>query len=723
MAELANERAVIKKLLDEAEVDAWVFEEDAGARPKTIQETYLEEVEDADIYVGIFWKGYGSYTIEEYERARELGKPCFIYEKRTKLEKRDPELQNFLDQISKVETGLTIYWFETAEELGRQAKEDVAGWLVEIARKGDQKDHQIEIPPRAEYFTGREKQIEKLIDALKPGKVVSITGPGGVGKTSVVSEALYRMTVDGTELPAAFPDGVITYSFYGRPDVNQAFEHIANYYGAELEYSPQETARRVLVGKKAVLVLDGTEEANNLNALLSVCSSCGVVITSRSRGDIHGTWNEMPVFSVIEASESLSAWGRDCIDQPEAMERICELVGRLPLAVRLAGKYLIEHGAYASEYLEWLESTPLSTLDMGKRRHESVPVLLDKSLMQVSDSAKAALDVCGLLALAPFDVELAMAGMGEAKRPVQLALGELVQFGLLGREEKGYVVSHALVHTYARRRMRELEEPRERLIEYYDRFVREESEKGASGYQEINKKKAHIMAMLRQLSTVEQWEGIERLSWKIDDYFDLTGQWAERIETCELGLSAAKGTKDRRSEGSWLGNLGNAYRALGQVEKAIGYYEQALEIAREIGDRRGEGNRLGSLGIAYSALGQVEKAIAYQEQALEISREIGDRRNEGVWLGNLGIAYRTLGQVEKAIVYHEQALEIAREIGDRQSEGVWLGNLGIAYSNLGQVEKAKEYYKQALMIFEEIKSPYRESALKALAELEKSDEP
>ena len=66
MAELANERAVIKKLLDEAEIDAWVFEEDAGARPKTIQETYLEEVEDADIYIGIFWKGGISTTGKEY---------------------------------------------------------------------------------------------------------------------------------------------------------------------------------------------------------------------------------------------------------------------------------------------------------------------------------------------------------------------------------------------------------------------------------------------------------------------------------------------------------------------------------------------------------------------------------------------------------------------------------------------------------------------------------
>ncbi len=312
MAELANERAIIKKLLDEAEVDAWMFEEDAGARPKTIQETYLEEVEDADIYIGIFWKGYGAYTIEEYEHARELGKPCFIYEKRTELDKRDPELQEFLDQISKVETGLTIYWFENADELGKQAKKDVAAWLVEIARKSDLKNVRIELPPRAEHFIGREKQIEKLIDELKPGNVVTITGPGGIGKTSVVAEALHQMTAGGTQLPEDFPDGVITYSFYGRPDINQAFEHIVNYYGAELQYSPEETARWVLAGKKAVLILDGAEEANDLNALLNVRSTCGVVITSRSRGDIHGTWDEMTIMSESEASELLSAWGIGC---------------------------------------------------------------------------------------------------------------------------------------------------------------------------------------------------------------------------------------------------------------------------------------------------------------------------------------------------------------------------------------------------------------------------
>ena len=78
---------------------------------------------------------------------------------------------------------------------------------------------------------------------------------------------------------------------------------------------------------------------------------------------------------------------------------------------------------------------------------------------------------------------------------------------------------------------------------------------------------------------------------------------------------------------------------------------------------------LGNLGFAYSALGQVEKAIQYYEKALAIAQEIGDRRNEGRWLGYLGSAYSDLGQIEKAIQYYEQALAIAREIGDRRNEG------------------------------------------------------
>ena len=81
---------------------------------------------------------------------------------------------------------------------------------------------------------------------------------------------------------------------------------------------------------------------------------------------------------------------------------------------------------------------------------------------------------------------------------------------------------------------------------------------------------------------------------------------------------------DRRGEGTDLGNLGHAYAALGEAERAIGFYEQRLVIAREIGDRRGEGNALGNLGLAYADLGQAERAIGLLEQALQIGQEIKD---------------------------------------------------------------------------------------------------
>src|SRR5262245_9521944 len=136
MQELAPERQVLKAALDVLKVEAWVFEDDAGARPLSIEKAFLEEVEAADLYIGLFWKGYGDYTIEEYEHARKLGKDCLIYEKRAALNgQRDPRLQAFLDRLGNVETGLTIKWFDDPIQLSEAIKDDVAKWQARIIRE------------------------------------------------------------------------------------------------------------------------------------------------------------------------------------------------------------------------------------------------------------------------------------------------------------------------------------------------------------------------------------------------------------------------------------------------------------------------------------------------------------------------------------------------------------------------------------------------------------
>ncbi|MFP4395611.1 MAG: tetratricopeptide repeat protein, partial [Anaerolineales bacterium] len=180
------------------------------------------------------------------------------------------------------------------------------------------------------------------------------------------------------------------------------------------------------------------------------------------------------------------------------------------------------------------------------------------------------------------------------------------------------------------------------------------------------------------------------------------GNARQAIAYYEQALAAAREQEDRWGEGVWLGNLGNAYADLGQTQRAIDFYEQALAIDREVGYRRGEGIRLGNLGNRYADLGETARAIAYYEQALAIAREIGDRAGEGRHLGNLGLAYADLGQTQRAIEFHEQALAIRREIGDRRGEGYNLTGLGNRYADLGETARAIEFYEQALAIRREI---------------------
>ncbi|MGJ3251911.1 MAG: tetratricopeptide repeat protein [Elainellaceae cyanobacterium] len=180
------------------------------------------------------------------------------------------------------------------------------------------------------------------------------------------------------------------------------------------------------------------------------------------------------------------------------------------------------------------------------------------------------------------------------------------------------------------------------------------------------------------------------------------GDYQQAIDLYEQYLAIAREIGDRRGEGNALGNLGLAYWSLGDYPQAIDLYEQQLVIAREIGDRRGEGNALGNLGITYDNLGDYQQAIDLYEQQLVIAREIGDRSGEGTALGNLGIAYDNLGDYQQAIDFYEQQLVITRKIGDRQGEGAALGNLGSAYLSLGDYPQAIDFYEQVLVIFRKI---------------------
>ena len=576
---------------------------------------------------------------------------------------------------------------------------------------GDPSKPPLQLPPKHDNFIGRQEKIADLIASLAPGHITALWGPGGIGKSAIASEVLHKITDGGQHLPDDFPDGLIWHDFYRTPSADAALEQIALTFSEEPRPTPQDAAKRALSGKKVLLLLDGAE-ATDLNRVLETAAACAVIVTTRNREGVSDR-REIETLPPQDAEALLQAWAGDMAQDPEPLSQICQLVGNLPLALRLAGAYMGEEKEPAAQYLKWLKNTTLEALDFGERKEQSVSVLLKKSLDQVSNQAAAILSIAGVLAVAPFAREPVAAALDVEADELRKPFRELTGYALLVRSDDRYTLSHALVGTFARENHPPPDPAVERLAVFFTAFAEKHSKHGPEGYARLDTDRPLILQTLTACHARNLWEPVGKLVWAIHDFLDIKGHWRDLRATLHAGIEAARALKNRYDEGAHLNQLGLAYSHLGQLEKAIDHYQQALAISMEIGDLRGEGNDLCNLGSAYSDLGQVEKAIEHYQQALTIFREIGDRKSEGVILGNLGNVYNDLGQVEEAMEHYNWALTIAREIGDRRSEGNHLGNLGLAYSALYQVEKAIEHYEQALAISREIEHRSDEGRLLA----------
>ena len=130
MAELRDAREIVGKALADRGIGAFVYEESAGARPETVVATSLREVEEADVYVGLFWREYGAVTVEEYRHARKHDKPCFVYIRDRGLH-REPELEALLRaEVYDPTRGVTYDYFDSVLQLRDAIARDIMAWLV-----------------------------------------------------------------------------------------------------------------------------------------------------------------------------------------------------------------------------------------------------------------------------------------------------------------------------------------------------------------------------------------------------------------------------------------------------------------------------------------------------------------------------------------------------------------------------------------------------------------
>jgi tetratricopeptide (TPR) repeat protein len=415
MQELADERAVVKRALGLLGVAVWVFEEDAGARTTTIRQTYLDALDKSDLYIGLFWKSWGKYTIDEFRHAKDkLHMDCLIYEKRAPVGQREPQLQQFLDEIGSVESesGLTIRRFADVHELDLLLQTDVPGWVGDKVRERQadkiqeqtaaRLDYRFQAPPLGDRYVARPLVLKTLKTRLLPssdGREKRVTravlhGPPGVGKTVIASAFAHDEEVSG-----AFPDGVLWLSLGEHPDLLRRLTEWARTIPdpqlAEQGYSDLEGGvgrlRSLLRDRAYLLVVDDAWTPEHIEqAFLIGGPRCLLLVTTRQEriaAKIGAEKIELAPMVEEEATELMSRWAGP-ISQTDApiARQLAQEVGYLPLALELIGARVGTFGSWAAYMERWRrQRLGMLTRDRGSRgRQDSVRDSLELSLNVLS---------------------------------------------------------------------------------------------------------------------------------------------------------------------------------------------------------------------------------------------------------------------------------------------------------------------------------------------------
>jgi hypothetical protein len=237
------------------------------------------------------------------------------------------------------------------------------------------------------------------------------------------------------------------------------------------------------------------------------------------------------------------------------VKEICSLVGDLPLALCLAGNYLAQSEEKAEEFLTWLKTESLESLDHGDSRDRSITLLLERSLSGVSDLARQIVAVYSYLAYSLAAPEAVAAGRERPVQELKPALNELLNFDLVCRQKDRYRLSHPLIHYFARQRPVASNEVLSRLAAYYLNLSEEAIEKHEL-FSLLDAERPHIINILSICQDHQEWQAIIPLVWSIDMYLDLGGYYTEWVKVLNFGLYAARHLGDRQKERSFWATWG-----------------------------------------------------------------------------------------------------------------------------------------------------------------------
>ena len=368
LQELADERKVIRVAIERLRLIPVMFE--LGARPHPPRDLYRAYLEQSHIFIGIYWNSYGWVApgmaisgLEDEYRLSE-GKPRLIYVKQIEVN-RQPELDHLLKGIQT--SDVAYKKFAALEELTELVENDLALLLSERFESGFDQNTAVQSPPKSSSIPalrtpllGRERECNEIMEMLPVNSLVTITGPGGTGKSRLALEIAHK-------LKTTYPDGVFFVPLESVQEPKAAISSIAHSIGLfdNGRMPVYDLLSGYLSDKKTLLLLDNFEQiltgAKDISQLQQDCPSLHIIVTSRTplriRGEqvypleplphpdfitIHSTEQLMSYPSIelfIQRARALSPGINFGEENIKAVAEICRRLDGLPLAIELAASH------------------------------------------------------------------------------------------------------------------------------------------------------------------------------------------------------------------------------------------------------------------------------------------------------------------------------------------------------------------------------------------------
>ncbi|HEY2307719.1 MAG TPA: hypothetical protein VGI05_17745, partial [Streptosporangiaceae bacterium] len=621
------------------------------------------------------------------------------------------------------------------------------------------------IPAPVTALIGRRKECEGVTAALDSSRLVTLMGPGGVGKSRLALavaaqlQARFGGRAWWVELAPVTRDGM-------------AAQALADAIGARdaSGFDLMESIAARVADHPALIVLDNCEHLTGgcrevANRLLTVCPRLHILATSREPLGAAGEsrW-PLPPLTVPPLAAAPGGWpapeqdgaiatpgatallaGSEAMqffldraravlpgfeitdDNAELIGQLCRRLDGLPLALELAAAKL--RVMAVNQVLAGLDDV-FKLLVGGRQgapvRHQTLRAALDWSYDMLQPAEQAALRrlsvFAGSFCLAAAQAVATLGGAGPAD--VLDLLAGLVDRSLLVVEHTPAQARYRMLATVRRYGAQRLTDSGEfpaaseaMLAWYLDLAERTETELSgrdqAQAAERLQGEAHNLRAVLQAARDRKDIAGTLRLATALVQFWYLRGHYREGRDWLDWALAAPEGAPaEVRAKG--LQGSGMLAHLQCEYPAAVRRLEGALALHRELGNRRGAAGILSSLGSVAREQSRYARARELQTEALAEFEALGDRRGMAGARDSLGFAAWLEGDFATTTAECTQALSAFTELGDAEGAAGAELNLGVAAMYRGEHEAAAAALGRSRELSEQV--GFREGVAWALHE-------